>query len=63
MIYLIYYKNFCKYHNVSPPSTTIKKNPIQKKVRKKSGGMCDMEVATASDASLERAALSGSSLR
>jgi hypothetical protein len=26
MIYLIYCKNFCKCHNVSPPSTTIKKN-------------------------------------
>jgi hypothetical protein len=25
MIYLIYCKNFCKCHNVSPPSTTIKK--------------------------------------
>jgi hypothetical protein len=25
MIYLIYCKNFCKYHNVPPPSTTIKK--------------------------------------
>jgi hypothetical protein len=23
---LIYCKNFCKCHNVSPPSTTIKKN-------------------------------------
>jgi hypothetical protein len=25
MIYLIYCKNFCKCHNVPPPSTTIKK--------------------------------------
>jgi hypothetical protein len=25
MIYLIYYKKFCKCHNVCPPSTTIKK--------------------------------------
>jgi hypothetical protein len=25
MIYLIYYKNFCKCHNVPPPRTTIKK--------------------------------------
>jgi hypothetical protein len=24
MIYLIYYKNLCKCHNVPPPSTTIK---------------------------------------
>jgi hypothetical protein len=24
MIYLIYCKNFCKCHNVPPPSTTIK---------------------------------------
>jgi hypothetical protein len=24
MIYLIYYKNFCKWHSVPPPSTTIK---------------------------------------
>jgi hypothetical protein len=24
MIYLIHYKNFCKCHNVPPPSTTIK---------------------------------------
>jgi hypothetical protein len=24
MIYSIYYKNLCKYHNVPPPSTTIK---------------------------------------
>jgi hypothetical protein len=26
MIYLIYCKNFCKCHNVPPPSTTMKKN-------------------------------------
>jgi hypothetical protein len=25
MIYLIHYKNFCKYHNVPPSNTTIKK--------------------------------------
>jgi hypothetical protein len=25
MMYLIYCKNFCKYHNVTPPSTTKKK--------------------------------------
>jgi hypothetical protein len=25
MIYLIHYKNFCKCHNVPPPSTTMKK--------------------------------------
>jgi hypothetical protein len=25
MIYLIYYKNLCKYYNVPPPNTTIKK--------------------------------------
>jgi hypothetical protein len=25
MIYMMYYKNFCKYHNVPPPSTIIKK--------------------------------------
>jgi hypothetical protein len=25
MLYLIYCKNFCKCHNVLPPSTTIKK--------------------------------------
>jgi hypothetical protein len=24
MIYATYYKNFCKCHNVPPPSTTIK---------------------------------------
>jgi hypothetical protein len=24
-IYLIYYKNLCKYYNVPPPNTTIKK--------------------------------------
>jgi hypothetical protein len=24
MLYLIYSKNFCKCHNVPPPSTTIK---------------------------------------
>jgi hypothetical protein len=26
MIYLIYCKNFCECHSVTPPSTTIKKN-------------------------------------
>jgi hypothetical protein len=26
MIYLIYCKNFYKFHNVPPPSTTIKKD-------------------------------------
>jgi hypothetical protein len=35
IIYLIYYKNFCKCHNVPPPSTTkilkIKKPNLQKK--------------------------------
>jgi hypothetical protein len=25
IVYLIYCKNFCKCHNVPPPSTTIKK--------------------------------------
>jgi hypothetical protein len=25
MIYLIYCKNFCKSHNVPPPSTTVEK--------------------------------------
>jgi hypothetical protein len=29
MIYLIYCKNFCKCHNVPPPSTTIKNNSYQ----------------------------------
>jgi hypothetical protein len=28
MIYLIYCKNFCKCHNVLPPSTAIKINKI-----------------------------------
>jgi hypothetical protein len=27
MINLIYCKNFCKWHNVPQPSTTIKKKP------------------------------------
>jgi hypothetical protein len=32
MIYLIYSKSFCKYHNVPPPSTTIKekKDTVEK---------------------------------
>jgi hypothetical protein len=30
MIYLIYCKNFCKCHNVPPPSTTIKKSKNKK---------------------------------
>jgi hypothetical protein len=25
MIYLIYYKNYCEWHNVPPPTITIKK--------------------------------------
>jgi hypothetical protein len=28
IIYLIHCKNFCKCHNVPPPSTTIKKRQI-----------------------------------
>jgi hypothetical protein len=31
MIYLIYCKNFCKCHNVPPPSTTIKHKYIENK--------------------------------
>jgi hypothetical protein len=30
MIYLIYYKNFYKCHNVPPPSTTTKKEKEKK---------------------------------
>jgi hypothetical protein len=33
MIYFIYCKNFCKCHNVPPPSTTIKKRKRKKKKR------------------------------
>jgi hypothetical protein len=33
MIYLIHYKNFCKCHNVPPPSTTIKKGEEKKKIK------------------------------
>jgi hypothetical protein len=29
MIYLIHFKNFCKCHNVSPPSTIKKNKKIQ----------------------------------
>jgi hypothetical protein len=29
IIYLIYCKNFYKYHNIPPPSTTIKKEMKQ----------------------------------
>jgi hypothetical protein len=32
MIYLIYCNNFCKFHNVSPPNTTVKNLKIKKKV-------------------------------
>jgi hypothetical protein len=32
MIYLIYFKNFCKCHYVSPSSTTIKINKLNKAV-------------------------------
>jgi hypothetical protein len=28
MTYLIYCKNVCKYHNVTPPSITIKKTKL-----------------------------------
>jgi hypothetical protein len=33
MIYLINCKNFCKCHNVPPPSTTIKINKLQKLIK------------------------------
>jgi hypothetical protein len=33
MIYLIYFENFCKCHNVPPPSTTIKE---------KNKNLCDL---------------------
>jgi hypothetical protein len=32
LIYLIYIKNFCKCHNVLPPSTTIKKRKKEQAV-------------------------------
>jgi hypothetical protein len=32
MLYMIYYKNICKCHNVPLPSTTIKK--IYRKIKK-----------------------------
>jgi hypothetical protein len=42
MIYLIYYKNFCKCYNV-PPSTTIKKE--DKKIRReKTLGSCSYSI-------------------
>jgi hypothetical protein len=42
MIYLIYCKNPCKCHNVPPPSTTVKKKKVWRKVRvaKVKGGVC-----------------------
>jgi hypothetical protein len=35
MIYLIYCKNFCKCHNVPPPSTIIKNKVITENLKKK----------------------------
>jgi hypothetical protein len=34
MIYLIYYKNFCKCHNVLPPNTKINKSRLMVLYRK-----------------------------
>jgi hypothetical protein len=34
LIYLIHCKNFCKCHNIPPPSTTIKKLKIKKITQK-----------------------------
>jgi hypothetical protein len=36
MIYLIHCKNFCKCHNVPPPSTTIKKKKNTEKINRTS---------------------------
>jgi hypothetical protein len=33
-IYLMYCKNFCKYHNVPRPSTTIKKSKLLTNLKK-----------------------------
>jgi hypothetical protein len=35
MIYLIYWKNFCKCHNVPPPNSTIKINKLWIKKKEK----------------------------
>jgi galactitol-specific phosphotransferase system IIB component len=34
MVYFIYCKNFCKYHNVPPPSTTIEKVHLNQNFKK-----------------------------
>jgi hypothetical protein len=37
MIYLVYCRNLCKYHNVLLPSTTLKEREREKKGEKKRG--------------------------